>query len=570
MGLLFRILRTERKTRLLLVLTIVFMVLESVAQMVPIYLQKDLINTVFVEGNYAPFFRILALMGLGFLVHILLFAVSPYIAHRNQTVIEQAFTRGLMKAIYRLPMALFNKERLAKFVQDFSNEVPNAAALLALHIPRFIQLAFGVGILAYLYYQADLVILAMLVVVSVLQAAIGNHYTRQSMKQYESVREKRANLLVHLEDCIGGTREIIAFDRHAWEKSRFLRLFGQMYEAARKEWRINNRGLVAGDSVKWLAIVGLIGYGAYLVLSGSMSVGEFVMLFLFASLMMDNIQLLFQTTLGLSRNFASVRRISEVWTVEQKTAGRKLSGPVSRIELRNVRFGYGDRDEPLLKGVSVAITAGQKVAFVGASGSGKTTLVHLLTRGYRPTGGEILVNGIPLEELDLKDWYEKIAVVFQDSYFFPDTIRNNLTLGRANVSEEELIRACKAACIHDFILTLEQGYDTVIGERGITLSGGQRQRLAIARALLRNPEVLILDEATSSLDPETEKAVQANIDALGTNRITICIAHRLSTVRNCSAIFVLHEGEIKETGTHEELIGKDTEYRKLYLAGEAG
>jgi subfamily B ATP-binding cassette protein MsbA len=232
------------------------------------------------------------------------------------------------------------------------------------------------------------------------------------------------------------------------------------------------------------------------------------------------------------------------------------------IEFQNLDFNYGEK--PVLRNVSLTVKAGQLVALVGASGSGKTTLANLLLRFYDPTRGAIKIGGVDLREVATRDLRNQMAVVAQENVLFNDTIRRNIEMGRLGATNEEIIAAARHAHAYDFILQKEDGFDTVIGEKGVSLSGGQRQRIAIARAVLRNAPILILDEATSALDTESERAVQAALDELMQGRTTVCIAHRLSTILHADLIVVLQEGRIVEQGRHEELVRRGGVYQKLY------
>ena len=249
-------------------------------------------------------------------------------------------------------------------------------------------------------------------------------------------------------------------------------------------------------------------------------------------------------------------------SVPEPTAPKILHAANADIEFQNLDFNYGEKT--VLRGINLTVKAGQIVALVGASGSGKTTLANLLLRFYDPARGAIKIGGVDLRDISTRDLRNHIAVVAQENILFNDTIRRNIELGRLGATDDEIVTAAKHAYAFDFIEQKPQGFDTVIGEKGVVLSGGQRQRVAIARAVLKNTPILILDEATSALDTESERAVQAALDELMKGRTTICIAHRLSTILHANLIVVLDQGKIVETGTHAELVQRAGVYQKLY------
>jgi subfamily B ATP-binding cassette protein MsbA len=249
-------------------------------------------------------------------------------------------------------------------------------------------------------------------------------------------------------------------------------------------------------------------------------------------------------------------------SVPEPAQPKMLHASHADIEFQNLDFNYGEK--PVLRNINLTVKAGQLVALVGSSGSGKTTLANLLLRFYDPARGTVKIGGVDLREVATRDVRNQIAVVAQENILFNDTVRRNIEVGRLGATNDEIIVAAKHAYAYEFIAEKREGFDTIIGEKGVVLSGGQRQRLAIARAVLKNAPILILDEATSALDTESERAVQAALDELMKGRTTICIAHRLSTILHADLIVVLDQGKIVETGTHDELVRRAGTYQKLY------
>jgi subfamily B ATP-binding cassette protein MsbA len=317
-----------------------------------------------------------------------------------------------------------------------------------------------------------------------------------------------------------------------------------------------------------IVIIIVVWYGGSLILdkNSELSGPEFI-IYLGIFYQIINPAKAFTTALySIQKGLASMDRIDKILladvTIPQAPDAKSVSTLKDSIEYRNVTFAYDEK--VVLNNVSLKIEKGKSIALVGQSGSGKTTFVDLLPRFYDVIGGQILIDGIDLRELKLHDLRDLMGNVNQEAILFNDSIFNNIAFGVENTSMTEVIAAAKVANAHDFIIETEHGYDTVIGDRGSKLSGGQRQRLSIARAILKNPPILILDEATSALDTESERLVQDALENLMKNRTSLVIAHRLSTVRNADLICVFHEGEIVERGTHDELIELDGRYKRLH------
>jgi subfamily B ATP-binding cassette protein MsbA len=375
-----------------------------------------------------------------------------------------------------------------------------------------------------------------------------------------------AYISTFLQETIFGHRIVKAFNMEAYENRRFSVANEQYFKYLMKRVKIRS---LSNPVMEWLAYLGIgsfVWVGGYRVISGAMTVGDFFSFMTAMALLYDPLRGLSKVNLLIQEGIVAARRVFAILDLKPEVADApdaQLLPSFSReIEYHDLSFRYAD--EMVLKRINFVVKRGEKVALVGSSGAGKTTLVNLLPRFYDVAKGRVTIDGMDIRKATLQSLRDQIGVVGQQTLLFNDTVRNNVAYGRPDIPEEEVIKAAKMADAHRFILNLPQGYDTVIGEQGVRLSGGQRQRLSIARALLKNAPILILDEATSSLDTESEREVQAALDRLMEKRTVLVIAHRLSTVRNVDRILVLSGGEIIEEGVHRELMAMDGEYKKLY------
>lgn len=377
---------------------------------------------------------------------------------------------------------------------------------------------------------------------------------------------RTGTLTALLQESIQGNRIVKAFGMEKYEDRRYQeenwRLFKQSLRASRIK-------AIVAPSMEMLASIGIgavVWYGGWSVINGGRTQGEFMAFMAAMFLMYGPFKGIARTYTAVHQGLAGAERVFEILDEAPEIADKadaQVARPFSKsIQFHNVSFAY--KETPVLKGVDLTIEAGQRVALVGMSGVGKSTLVDLIPRFYDVRGGRVTIDGVDVRDLTVPSLRAQIGIVTQHTFLFNDTIRNNIAYGEPARRMEDIIAAAKAANAHEFILALSDGYDSVIGEMGMQLSGGQRQRLAIARALLKNAPILILDEATSSLDAESERLVQEALETLMATRTTIVIAHRLSTIRKADRIVVLVDGGVAEQGTHEELLRNSGEYSRLY------
>jgi len=469
--------------------------------------------------------------------------------------------------IQNLPMTYFSREKAGHIISRLTNDVSmlqGAVIGVAASVVRngFMTLT-GVLVVLLVSWKLSILTFVVLPVNLVLVELIGRKLKKRSYRTQEGMAEMTAVL----GETISGIRVVKAFNMGDFEVRRFEKV---NHKYIRQYLKMKLWGAVSSPTSELLgtiSIVAILFYGGNLVLSGRLT-PENLILFVGAMIwVVTPVKNLSKLNSAIQESLACANRVFAIMAIEPEPmnspGARKLSGRIDEIRFDGVGFEYVP-GRPVLKGISFAVRRGEVIALVGPSGAGKTTLVDLLPRFYDPTAGRILVDGTDIREVDLKSLRAMMGMVTQEVILFNDTVRNNIAYGVQDCGSERVIEAAKAANAHEFIMEMPKGYDTVIGERGTRLSGGQRQRLSIARAILKNPEILIFDEATSALDTESEILVQEAIDRLLEGRTTFVIAHRLSTVQSANRILVIDDGEIREVGTHAELMGSNGVYRRLY------
>lgn len=531
---------------------------------------RNVINEVIPQGDVRRLFIITGALAVLYIVRYIANYIVDYYGHVVGTRMEYDMRKELFSHIQSLSFSFFDNTKTGHIMSRIVNDLRDITEL-AHHGPEdlFISLVMLIGsfiILLNIEWRLTLIIFAFIPVMAWFAITKRN----KMEKAFRDQRVKIAKVNAQLENSISGIRVAKSFTNEEYEIEKFNvgnREFKETREEAFKSMAEFTAGIQFFSNILNLAVIGL---GGYFVFMGLIKIGDLFAYLLYVTFFLQPIRRLTQFIQQFQEGMTGFERFVEVMNIKPDIVDSEnaveLKDVKGRIELRNVTFSYGESEKTVLTGINYTIEAGKTVAIVGPSGGGKTTLCHLIPRFYELDDGEILIDGINIKDIKLKSLRKNIGLVQQDVFLFTGTIKENILYGNLDATDEEVIEAAKNANIHDFIMTLPDGYDTYIGEKGVKLSGGQKQRISIARVFLKNPPILILDEATSSLDNETEMAIQESLDRLAKGRTTLVIAHRLSTVKNADEIVVLTNKGIEEKGTHEELLKLGGIYAKLYNA----
>jgi len=528
---------------------------------------RTLLNDVIPNGAM----NILLFYGVGlfslYLIHAFLNFVVNYWGHLVGIRMEYDMRKDLFSHLQLLSFSFYDANRTGKIMSRMINDLREISEL-AHHGPEdiFLSIIMLIGssiLLAFIEWK-----LALLLVVLGIVMFIFAIKKRTSMSNaFKEVKEKIATVNADLENSISGIRVAQSFTNENYEKSKFDKGNSLFKDSKSKAYKKMAEFVTGVGFISNFMNLSILLYGGYLVYKGNITVADLLAFLLYIGLILTPIRRLTGFVQQFESGMTGFARFYEIMDTPPEIIDKENAIPlkkvVGNITFDNVTFSY-DNNKHILKELSLKINSGETVAIAGPSGGGKTTLCNLIPRFYKIDEGHIYIDNIDIEDITLQSLRYNIGIVQQDVFLFAGTIGDNILYGKATASYEELVEASKKAQIHEFIISLPDKYDTYVGERGIRLSGGQKQRVSIARAFLKNPPILILDEATSSLDNQTEKEIQVALDQLSVGRTTLIIAHRLSTIQNADRILVITEKGIEEQGTHKELLAMNGIYANLH------
>ncbi|WP_462391898.1 ABC transporter ATP-binding protein [Clostridium cadaveris] len=516
----------------------------------------------------------LVVIALGLMVVnlISLFAARIRIIMMSQVTNSILITirHDLYSHIQKLSFSFFDNRPVGKVLARVMGDVNALKSLFATSITSFIPQLLSLVFVTIIMFSLNFnLAVAAMIILPVLGLGLFS-IEAKSRSRWLSYRQKRSNVNAYTHEDFSGIKVVQGFAEEKKSESRFHNMVSEMMDSFNSAVKLNDLFWPLVELSWGVGTILVYWLGAKLIVSSDISIGTLVAFSMYITMFWRPIMNISDFYNTLITNFAAAERIFEIMSVEPDIISSNGASEMPKIkgtvEFKEVSFAYDDDDVTVLKNVSFKVNPGDSIALVGATGAGKTTIINLLSRFYDVTDGSVLIDGIDVRSVTLESLRGQMGIMLQDTFLFSDTIKENIRYGRLDATDDEVIAAAKAVNAHDFIMKLEDGYETEVNERGSRLSVGQRQLISFARALLANPRILILDEATSNIDTYTEMLVQNGINKLLKGRTSFVIAHRLSTIRDCDKIMVIDDGRIVEAGTHDELLKLKGYYYNLYMA----
>lgn len=568
MNLALRIIKSGKKYWGYILITLAAMVALTTLQLVSPNLIKNLIALITENdpnlGEKA--LKIALILAATYIGQWVFGFLKAYISHLAAWNFVSDLRVKAYDKLQRLSIGYYHDKQTGQILSRVANDTAELEALIAHAIPDLIVSVLTlVGVVVILLFiNVQLTLYTFITMPVFIYLAV--KFATKVRPQFKQAHQMRGEFYALLNDNISGMREIQVFNKQEYEHNQVENKSRQHISFLLHALKLSAFFHPTMNFVAHVGTVIVVGVGGMLASGGKIDVAEIVAFMLYINMFYQPIQTLARLNEDLQNSLAAAQRVFELIDsksqVEEKADAVSLPQTTGHITFDNVKFHYVE-DIPVIKQLDLDIKAGQMIAFVGETGVGKTTIASLINRFYDPVEGEILIDGVNIKDVTLQSLRDNISMVMQDIFLFNGTVADNIGYGAKGASFEQVVEAAKKANAHEFILKLEKGYDTIIGERGVKLSGGQKQRLAIARAILRDTPILILDEATSAVDMGTERLIHEAIETVSQNRTTIVIAHRLATVKNADRIIVLEKGEVLESGTHDELIKLGGAYSKF-------
>lgn len=509
----------------------------------------------------------LSIVGVTILTAIFQFVQEYILQYASQKAIYD-IRNTMYDHLQRLPFSFYDKSQTGQLIARATGDIDTLRRFYSFGMINFVSsiIMFIAVLIICLLKNSTLAVLSLSTMP--ILAYTGIRFGGKIGPRFWEIRQRTAELTTVIQENVTGMRVVKTFVREDYEINKFSAYARNLLQKNLEITKLWSFFFPLMDFIAGLGSIAVLWYGGWQIMNGNLTLGEFIAFNMYLMQLMWPIRMLGFIINVSKEAMASGQRIFEILDtkseVEESPDAKPLPQIAGHVKFENVSFKYETSDELVLKNFSLDVDPGETVAILGATGSGKSTLINLIPRFYDPTSGVITIDNIDIKTTTLESLRSQIGIVLQDTFLFAMSLKDNIAYGKNNATMEEVINAAKAANIHDFIDSLPKGYDSEVGERGVTLSGGEKQRVAIARALLMNPKILILDDSTSSVDTETEHLIQNAIATLVIGRTTFVIAQRLSTIKRANKIAVLENGEIVEQGTHDELLEKGGIYTEIY------